>query len=96
MFDNCKDNGGARTTREYVSSAPSVVDPFSCCSCCAFVLATITSFAVCLGGWLIVRLQLFSPAERELLIVPMLICGLFLLGLSVFIALDSPATSTAE
>ena len=61
-----------------------------------FVLATITSCAVCLGGWLIIRLQLLSPAERELLIVPMLICGLFLLGLSVFIALDSPTTSTAE
>ncbi len=61
-----------------------------------FGLATITSFAVCVSGWLIVRLQLLTPAERELLTVPMLICGLFLLGLSVFIALDSPATPTAE
>jgi len=61
-----------------------------------FGLATITSFAVCIGGWLIVHLRLLAPAERELLIVPMLVCGLFLLGLSVFIALDSPATATAE
>jgi apolipoprotein N-acyltransferase len=61
-----------------------------------FGVTTVSSFAVCIGGWLIVRLQLFTPAQRILLAVPMLVCGLFLFGMSIFIAVSSPTLSTAE
>lgn len=61
-----------------------------------FGVTTVSSFAVCIGGWLIVRLQLFTPAQRELLAVPMLVCGLFLFGMSIFIAFGLPTLSTVE